>query len=175
MRVYLVGYMASGKSKTGRTLADDLDYDFLDLDEMFEERYHVSIPDFFHKYGEENFRPIERQLLHSTSGFDNTVIATGGGTPCFFDNMDFILHHGISVYLYWKAAILAKRLNQVRKKRPVIGEMKGRELEYYVQKHLEDREKFYLKADFFMDMEKDELTSLVYRIKNQAFGLNLSF
>ena len=90
MRIYLVGYMASGKSNLGQILAEKLGYAFVDLDYLFEERFRIRVLDFFEKYDEKGFRTIEQSLLHETTGWDNMVIATGGGTPCFFDNMDVI-------------------------------------------------------------------------------------
>ena len=91
MRIYLIGYMASGKSNLGQILAEKLDYSFVDLDYLFEERFRISVFDFFEKYDEDGFRKIEKSLLQETTGWDDVVVATGGGTPCFFDNMRVIL------------------------------------------------------------------------------------
>ena len=90
MRIYLIGYMASGKSNLGQLLAEKLGYSFIDLDYLFEERFRISVLDFFEKYDEDGFRKIERSILHETLEQDDVVISTGGGTPCFFDNMHFI-------------------------------------------------------------------------------------
>jgi len=90
VRVYLIGYMGSGKSRTGGEVAAKMDWRFTDMDDLFEEKYRISVLDFFEKYDENSFRNIERKLLHETILEDNMIIATGGGTPCFFDNMDFI-------------------------------------------------------------------------------------
>src|ERR1039457_4700587 len=98
MRVYLIGYMGSGKSRTGSEVASLLNWQFTDLDDLFEERYKISVLDFFEKYDEASFRNIERNLLHDTIDNDNIIISTGGGTACSFDNMDFINLHGTSVY-----------------------------------------------------------------------------
>ena len=91
--------MYSGKTTIGRKLAECLDTRFVDLDQLFEEHYHTSIPLFFNRYGEDAFRKLEQLMLHSTHTLNHVVISTGGGTPCFFDNMEWINAHGISVYL----------------------------------------------------------------------------
>ncbi len=167
MRIYLVGYMASGKSRLGQDLAAGLEYEFLDLDDIFEERFHISILDFFDKYGETHFRQIEQRLLFETVSLKNTVIATGGGTPCFLDNMSFIRDHGLSVYLYWPAEALAERLIQVRKKRPLIKNLAPGEMDEFIQKHLKEREVFYRQADILFDMKQKDLFSLINRIRIQ--------
>jgi len=120
MKIYLIGYMASGKTRLGNQLAELTGYRFMDLDEVFEERYRLSVFDFFEKYGEAAFRQIEQKLLVETEKLDRTVIATGGGTPCFFGNMDFIKRHGISIYIRMTVPELAERLQQVKKKRPLL-------------------------------------------------------
>jgi len=146
MRIYIVGYMASGKSVVGKDLAERLNYTFVDLDELFEERFRIAILEFFEKYDEAAFRQIESVLLHETSRYQNTVIATGGGTPCYFDNMDFILQQGKSVYLKMSSENLVKRLRVIRKKRPLLKGLKEDDLEQYVKSQLAKREPFYKKA-----------------------------
>ena len=118
MRVYLVGYMGSGKSRTGKMVATGLNLWFTDMDDVFEERYRISVLDFFEKYDETTFRNIERRLLQETVLQEDSVIATGGGTPCFFDNMDFINRAGISIYLKPDLSMLLERLKIVRKRDP---------------------------------------------------------
>jgi shikimate kinase len=161
MRIYLVGYMASGKSKVGSSLAERLGYSFYDLDDLFEERYRITIYDFFEKYGESNFRNIERDLLHETGHLNRAVISTGGGTPCFFDNMVFIKDSGYSIYLRWNIPSLVFRLRNVRRKRPVLKEFAGRDLSEAVTGHLKEREVFYNQADFIYEAETDDLDGVV--------------
>lgn len=168
MRIYLIGYMASGKSKLGQDLSVSLGFDFLDLDEMFEERYHISILDFFEKYDEQSFRGIERELLHETAGSERVVIATGGGTPCFYDNMSFILNHGLSVYLYWEAECLSERLIQVRRKRPLIKDLTGPAgMVTFIQKHLKEREVYYKQAGYIFDAQNGNYSDLTAWIKSE--------
>lgn len=160
MRIYLIGYMASGKSNLGRQLASRLGYDFLDLDYLFEERFRVSVLDFFDKYDEMAFRKIERSLLHETCCLENTVISTGGGTPCYFDNMEFIRKSGISVYLLWEVPILVSRLKMVKRKRPLLKDTPPSELYDKVSGQLAEREFYYNQADFTIpgfNLDMDQL------------------
>jgi shikimate kinase len=159
MRIYLIGYMASGKSNLGRQLASKLGYDFVDLDYLFEERFRISVLDFFEKYDESAFRNIEQSLLVETMTMDNIVISTGGGTPCYFDNMQFIKSSGISVYLLWEVPALVSRLKMVKRKRPMLKDIPPDQLESSVSVHLAEREFFYRQADFTirgfnLDMDK---------------------
>jgi len=151
MKIYLIGYMASGKTNIGRDLAALLDLRFADLDELFEEHYRISILDFFGKYGEEVFRKLEHKVLRETESLDGVVISTGGGTPCYFDNMDFIRRNGTSVYLRMTVPGLVARLKKIRKKRPLLLEVKESELEQFVMRQLEEREPFYLQASLVVD------------------------
>jgi len=140
--------MASGKSWLGKELASATGLGFVDLDDLFEERYRLSILDFFEKYGELLFRKIERELLHETMAVDNVIISTGGGAPCFFDNMDFILKSGTSLYLRMEVPELMSRIKGIRKKRPLLKDVDSTSLEAYVRDQLTEREPFYLQANF---------------------------
>jgi len=164
MRIYFIGYMASGKSKVGSDLAERIGYSFSDLDDLFEEKYRISIYNFFEKYGESNFRKIESRILHETRNLDQAVISTGGGTPCFFNNMAFIKDSGYSIYLRWNIPSLVQRLKNIRKKRPVLREFEGKDLLESVTKHLKERETFYNQADFIYEAETDNLDTLASRI-----------
>ncbi len=153
MRIYLIGYMASGKSNLGHQLAEKLGFSFIDLDQMFEERFRISVLDFFEKYDEAGFRKIEQSLLHETRTFENMVISTGGGTPCYFDNMHVIRESGISLYLHWTIPSLVERLKHVKRKRPLLKDIPAEELEDKVTKHLTGREFYYKQADYTIDMD----------------------
>lgn len=157
--------MGSGKTALGKQLAELLQTGYLDIDEMFEERFHISIYDFFQKYDEDNFRRIERELLHETAHLENTVISTGGGTPCFFDNMKFISEHGISVYLRMTSLELADRLQQVRKKRPLLKGLSPHEFEDWISSQLTWREEFYNQATHIFYPLKEPLSELVLKLR----------
>ncbi len=146
MRIYLIGFMGCGKSSLGRRLARKLNYPFVDLDREIEKATGKSIPELFDEEGEDWFRRQEQQLLHRTAEMPRGVIATGGGTPCHFDNMDFINTHGMSVYLKMNPVSLAYRLEHARKKRPLIGDLKGEELLESIRQTLAKRDPVYSKA-----------------------------
>ena len=165
MRIYLIGYMASGKSNLGRILAGKLGYRFIDLDWLFEERYRISVLDFFEKYDELVFRKIERLLLHETIDLEDVVISTGGGTPCFYDNMDFIRQAGLSVYLLWDVPALVGRLKMVKRKRPLLKDIPPAELEEKVSAQLAQRGFFYNQADIVTKGENINLDDLLFQIR----------
>ena len=99
MRIFLTGYMASGKTTLGKAFARACNLGFIDLDWYIEERMHMSVRDIFAERGEDGFRQLEKNMLHEVSEFENVVVACGGGTPCFFDNMDVMNSRGITVFL----------------------------------------------------------------------------
>src|SRR5574344_2159313 len=97
--IILLGYMCAGKTTVGKTLAKGLNRSFYDLDWYIEERYHKRIPQIFEEKGEEGFREIERRMLHEAAEFEDIVLACGGGTPCFFDNMDYMNSRAVTIFL----------------------------------------------------------------------------
>jgi len=145
-RIYLVGYMGSGKTTTGRKLAALMDYQFADLDKLIEKTYKTSIPLLFKKYDEHAFRLIEQRMLLTTQSYKQTVISTGGGAPCFFDNMKKINQYGVSIYLKLSPGQLLERLKKARKKRPLIENLDDEQLLEYINKNLQEREAFYNQA-----------------------------
>lgn len=166
MRIYLVGYMGSGKTTAGRRLASRTGLPFFDLDMMIEEQFKISLPDLFRKYDEYAFRKIEQKMLHSTQYIHNAVISTGGGTPCFFDNMQFILDHGVSVYVKMSPVSLYHRLLNSRRTRPVIGSIPHDNLQDFIVNQLADREKFYSRADHIVKGENLDLAGLAELVAN---------
>lgn len=164
MRVYLVGFMGSGKSFSGRHLARRIGFGFVDLDILFEQRYRVSIPEFFRKYGETAFRTVEQRVLYETAEFSRMVISTGGGTPCYGDNMDWINRHGVSVYLKMSPSALFHRLSHSRKPRPLIKDMNHDELREYIRAKLSAREPFYQKAQLIIPGENLDMPRLVSQL-----------
>jgi shikimate kinase len=145
-RIFLIGYMGSGKTTIGKLLSKQLGFTFLDMDAYIEEKYFQTISQIFATHGETYFREIERKCLHEVAMFENTVIATGGGTPCFYDNMEVMNAAGTTVYLKYSAKELANRLSSAANKRPLIAEKKGDELLEFISKTLLTREVFYYKA-----------------------------
>lgn len=119
-RVFLVGYMGAGKTTVGKELAKLAGLSFIDLDFYIEGRYHKAVSQIFAERGEEAFREIERNMLHEVAEFEDVLISTGGGAPCFFDNMEFMNASGTTVYLKVSVEELAKRLELCKHTRPVL-------------------------------------------------------
>ena len=151
MKYYLVGYMYCGKTTFGRRLASEKRMDYLDLDQAFEARYHYTVPMFFNRFGEAAFRTLETQMLHSTAGLDNVVIATGGGTPCHSGNMDFILANGTAIYLQMNVDDLTARALHSRHPRPLMHGLPESEMRATIERQLKEREPIYLRAPIVLD------------------------
>jgi shikimate kinase len=151
MKIYLVGYMASGKSKLGKELSGLTGLSFYDMDEVFEERYRIGIVDFFEKYGEDAFRQIEHQILLETKSLEDIIIATGGGTFCSDENIRFIQSQGVSIYIRMNIHDLFDRLRIIKRKRPLLKDIPFSDLEQFIGNQIEEREPFYLQADRVVD------------------------
>lgn len=161
MKIYLVGYMYSGKTTIGRQLAQALGVPFVDTDQAFEQRFRTSIPLFFNRYGEEAFRLLERQVLHSTATLPPAVISTGGGTPCQFDNMQWINNHGLSVYLEVSLPTLLERAATSRKQRPTLAAMSPDEREQFITRQITDRMPYYRQASIHFAADHPNLDNLL--------------
>lgn len=151
MKIYLIGYMASGKTNLGKEMAAVSGMPMVDMDDLFEEKYRLSISEFFEKYGESVFRRLEHGILEDTFRMDDVIISTGGGTPCFFDNMNLILQNGVSVYLKTPVEVVARRLRGIRKKRPLLKEVPEEELETFITAQIREREAYYRRADYVVE------------------------
>jgi len=145
-RIYLIGFMGAGKSTAGRKLARMLEYKHLDLDNVFETKYKINISQFFAKYNESLFRRLELKLLETTFEMDNVVISTGGGTPCFFDSIDKMNKHGITVYLEMPVGALVNRLQNAKKPRPLVKNKTTNSLNEFITRVLDERNSSYQKA-----------------------------
>lgn len=171
MRVFLIGYMGSGKTTIGKVVAKSMGLGFVDMDTHIENREHKSVSQIFTELGEEKFRELEKKCLHEVSEYDEVVISTGGGAPCYFDNMEVINRQGISIYLNLSAENLAERLRKTNlQKRPILAQYKGKDLEKFIGDTLEKREVFYGKAHFKVNGTDDEIANKIveYLIKNQG-------
>ena len=164
MKVFLIGYMGSGKSTAGKDLAKKLGMDFSDLDDFIEKEYGQSIEEIFEKQGEDEFRKIEYNALKSFLEKDNIVVSVGGGTPCFFDSMDLMNNNGVTVYLKMSVDSIANRLLNAKKKRPLIKDMSEFDLKNFITTNLEKREPFYLQAQYKVkgkNLVVDELAEFI--------------
>ena len=166
MLIYLTGYMGSGKTTAGLKLAVKMGYAFADLDVMIENKFKITINKFFTKYGEPAFRKIEREMLIETFSYTNTVIATGGGTPCFADNMEIINKNGISVYIKIPEKALFQRLLNSKKKRPLLMGKTDEEILDYIKHQLIVREPFYLKSCLTAEGIDMDIQQLIESINN---------
>lgn len=143
MRIFLIGYMGSGKSTFGKKLASRLRLNFIDLDEFIENKTGKSINEIFAENGEQHFREFEKECLSEVSLLPDTLISTGGGTPCFSDNMNLMNDAGVTIYLQISPKGLFSRLVHAKTKRPIIKDMTDDELMVFIEKHLSERETFY--------------------------------
>ena len=149
--IFLIGFMGCGKTTLGRKLAARLDYAFFDLDHIFEAQAGMSIAEYFAAFGEAAFREAESGVLKDTVYPANAVISTGGGLPCFFDNMEWMNAHGTTVYIKLSPKTLADRLEHEKHKRPVLNGRNEKELAAFIEEKLLEREVFYNKAKIIAD------------------------
>jgi len=150
MKIYLVGFMGAGKTTVGRELAARLDVPFFDLDELVEAAEKMSIKDIFAQHGEPHFRKRERDILRSTRHLERAVIATGGGTFTFDDNIQFIQSEGISVYLSAPYSLLRGRIGDKAAERPLFRDDSAAHELYG------NRVRYYRMSDITIDMRDDE-------------------
>ncbi len=160
-RIFLTGYMGSGKTTLGRALAAAIGIPFIDLDHYIEQRYRKTISQLFAERGEEGFREIERKILHEVGEFEDVIISTGGGTPCFFDNIEYMNEQGTTVYLDVPVERLFIRLSIARSKRPLIKEKNDEELMTFIEEQLAKRAPHYSKAQYSFKADRLEDTAQV--------------
>ncbi|TDG37915.1 AAA family ATPase [Pedobacter changchengzhani] len=163
MKVFLVGYMGCGKSTKAKQLANKLGCSLIDLDAEIVAETGKTISEYFSEYGEDGFRNYESELLKNFDYPENCVIATGGGLPCFFDNMDWMNANGKTVYLDMEPAQLVSRL-QKREKRPLIAGMDDAQLLAFIKVKLEERNPFYKKARVIVDAFDLDVETLESRL-----------
>lgn len=163
--VFMCGFMGSGKTTQGKKLAKEIGYFFIDLDDYISNQYDTTITDLFKDLGEEEFRKIETKALQECIQ-DNikALIAVGGGTPCFGNNMELMTTNGLVVYLKMDADNLYNRLFNAKQDRPLIKDKANEEMFLYIENLLKVRGKFYAQAqiitngnDVDIDLLKNEI------------------
>lgn len=159
--------MGSGKTTLGRGVEARAHITFIDLDEYIEEREGKSISDIFSESGEEGFRIVERDCLRELAAKDDILVACGGGTPCFHDNMEVMNSRGTTVWLDASVDMLHKRLAEARSRRPLIARLNDEELRSFIVSSLDKRRPFYSRALHRFEADHldsvDELESSVER------------
>ncbi len=151
MRYFIIGYKCCGKSTMGRQLAKSLNLEFIDLDEVIEQRVGKTIPEYYSEVGDATFREEERLALHSVLKKDQVVISLGGGAPCHFDNMELMVKAGQVIYIELDNETLVNRLASVAKDRPIVKNKTREELFRYMEDKRSACEHFYLKAHHIID------------------------
>ena len=156
IRIFLTGYMGAGKTTLGKAFARKLNLPFVDLDWYMEERFHKTVGELFVERGEAGFRELEKSMLHEVGAFEDVVISTGGGAPCFFDNMDFMNRNGKTVFLNVHPDVLFRRLRVAKQQRPILQGKQDDELKEFIIRALEKRTPFYSQAQYVFNADELE-------------------
>ena len=173
-RIILVGYMGSGKTTVGKALSKETGMMFYDLDWYIASRMRKSVSQIFAEKGEEGFRKIEYNMLHEVAEFEDVIISCGGGTPCFFDNMDYLNQQGDVVYLKATPETLYKHLLMAKVERPLLKGKSPEELIGYITEHLKERAPFYEKAKYTLDVNVlDEYDKIKTSVASLRTMLNI--
>ncbi|MBO4821933.1 MAG: shikimate kinase [Prevotella sp.] len=152
VRIIIIGYMGAGKTTVGKALAKELGIPFYDLDWYIESRRRKTVPQIFAEGGEEHFRKIEHAMLHEVAEFEDVIISCGGGTPCFFDNMEYLNQQGETIYLKATPEVLYKHLKMGKTVRPLLKDKSPEEMMLFIKNQLEQREPFYQSARHTLDV-----------------------
>jgi len=169
MIIYLLGFMGCGKTTLGKRLSKKILYPFIDMDQYIEEKMKMTIREIFEKYGEGRFREIEKETLEELSNKGNAVIATGGGAPCFFNNMDVMNEKGFPIYLKVSVNELFKRLSGKTDKRPLLKDKSPEELKNFIQQKISERESFYIKAKIVMEGDAIKPEDIIEKLRYCKF------
>ena len=151
-RIILIGYMGAGKTTVGKALAKELRMPFYDLDWYIESRMHKTVKAIFDERGEAGFRKIEHNMLHEVAEFEDIIISCGGGTPCFFDNIDYMNRQGETVYLKATPEVLYGHLKIGKTIRPLLLNKTADEVQVFIREQLAQREPYYSKAKYVLDV-----------------------
>lgn len=162
MRIFLIGFMGSGKTHWGTRIAEKLQIPFYDLDAVIVNAEGMSISEIFAIKGEEYFRYMEKQTLEDlVSREEHFVLSAGGGTPCFFNNIEFMKKNGKVLWLNTSLEVLNQRLLKEKKTRPLLRNINEAGLRAYIIRKLSERKMYYEQADLMVHEETMELEHLI--------------
>jgi shikimate kinase len=164
--VFLIGMMGTGKSFWAQRLSDEFQIDWVDLDSQIEKAAEMTIREIFETKGEEYFRKKERDVLQQLSSFDHLIIATGGGTPCFYNNMQWMNKNGVTIWIDESIDVLMERLKKGKAHRPLIKHLSDEEMYDFLSKKLEERRQFYSLAQYHLTGEQISQRSFAEIIKD---------
>jgi shikimate kinase len=168
MRIFLIGFMGSGKTHWGNLLAVKMNLPFFDLDTVISKTEELTISQVFSIKGEEYFRYKEKEVLEElVSDHERFILSCGGGTPCFFNNIEFMKKSGKVVWLNTSIETLKERLLKERMLRPLIRSIGDRELRTYIIRKLGERKMYYEQADMMVNEESISIEPLVELLKNE--------
>ena len=167
LKIFLVGFMGSGKSHWGKIWAKRENLSFFDLDTKIEKAFRMKITDIFERKGEDKFRELERYHLRKFENKKNFLLACGGGTPCFSDNLDWMKSEGKVFYLKAEPEYILDKVINETEQRPVLKKINPAELLFFIQKKLIEREPFYSQADFILNVEdlNENSLSAIFSLK----------
>lgn len=165
MKISLLGYMGSGKTTIGKELSAQLNIKCVDLDQFIQIKHKKTIPEIFSQEGEIKFRKYEQEaLIEILNSSEDLILSLGGGTPAYYDNMDFVNKNSNSFYLRLTPSDLVKRLMEEKSSRPLIAHLSEEELPEFVAKHLFERRNFYEKAMKTIDVKEKTIEEIVQEI-----------
>lgn len=169
--------MCAGKTTVGKALAKKLNMPFYDLDWYIEDRFHKRISEIFEEKGEEGFRDIEKRMLHEVAEFEDIILSCGGGTPCFFDNMEYMNHTGETFYLKASPETIISHYKLSHTVRPLLKDKTGEELRAFISQQLQSRSCHYEQAKHILDVnvldnynKVDIIVTQIQQILNQQNG-----
>lgn len=165
MKIFLLGFMGSGKSHWGRLLSQKLQVPFFDLDEQIVNGEGKSINEIFESKGEEYFRQVEKQTLHFiTESRESMVMACGGGTPCYFNNIEYMNREGITVWLDVPLHVLHERLLRERSRRPLLKDLNDEQVRTFIIRKFSDRKIYYEQAEIVINEDPILLDTLIEKV-----------
>jgi len=165
--IFLTGFMGSGKSYWGHIWALNEGYSYYDLDAEIEKAFELPVEQIFEKHGEEKFREMERYHLRKVETRQKMLVSCGGGTPCFFDNMEWMKKHGLVIYLKASPEFILEKVLDETEKRPLLKKVNPSELLFFIEQKLREREPVYLLADHILQVEDLNKDSLHFLLENE--------